>query len=389
MKALCWEGKHQVAVNVVDDPKIVDATDMIVKVRASGICGSDLHLYDGYIPTMKKGDILGHEAFGEVVEMGRDVKRWRIGDRVAVPFNISCGECRFCKQELYSLCDRSNPNAEMAAKVYEYSPGGYFGYSHLFGGYAGGQAEYLRVPFADVIPVKIPPEVSDDDAVLLADNFPTGYMAAENCSIGEGDTVVVFGAGSVGQFAARSALLLGAGRVIVVDRLDYRLERAAADNVTLINYDRQKDVIEAIKDMTEGQGPDSCIDAVGLEAHANSLMGIYDSVKQTLSLETDRPTVLRWALQVVRKGGTVSVPGVYGGFVDKFPIGAFFNKGLTLHGGQTHVHKYQPRLLQLILDGKVKPSEVVSHHIRLEEAPQYYQLFRDKRNECLKAIIRF
>jgi threonine dehydrogenase-like Zn-dependent dehydrogenase len=362
---------------------------MIVKVRASGICGSDLHLYDGYIPTMEKGDILGHEAFGEVVEMGPDVKRWRIGDRVAVPFNISCGECRFCKQELYSLCDRSNPNAEMAAKVYEYSPGGYFGYSHLFGGYAGGQAVYLRVPFADVIPVKIPTEVSDDDAVLLTDNFPTGYMAAENCSIREGDTVVVFGAGSVGQFAVRSALVLGAGRVIVVDRLDYRLQRAAADNVTLINYDRQKDVIEAIKDMTEGQGPDSCIDAVGLEAHANSLMGIYDSVKQTLSLETDRPTVLRWALQVVRKGGTVSVPGVYGGFVDKFPIGAFFNKGLTLHGGQTHVHKYQPRLLQLILDGKVKPSEVVSHHIRLEEAPQYYQFFRDKRNECLKAIIRF
>ncbi|MGE5296073.1 MAG: zinc-dependent alcohol dehydrogenase [Solirubrobacterales bacterium] len=389
MKALCWEGKHQVAVNLVDDPKIVDPTDMIVKVKASGICGSDLHLYDGYIPTMEKGDILGHETFGEVVETGRDVKRWRIGDRVAVPFNISCGECRFCKEELYSLCDRSNPNASMAAKLYEYSPSGYYGYSHLFGGYAGGQAEFLRVPFADVIPVKIPEGVSDDDAVLLTDNFPTGYMAAENCSIRKGDTVVVFGAGSVGQFSARSALLLGAGRVIVVDRLDYRLQRAAADNVTLLNYERQKDVIEAIKSMTEGRGPDSCIDAVGLEAHANSLMGIYDSVKQTLSLETDRPTVLRWAIQLCRKGGTISVPGVYGGFIDKYPMGAFFNKGLTMRTGQTHVHKYLPRLLQLVLDGKIKPSDVVSHHIRLDEAPQYYQIFRDKRNECLKTIIRF
>ncbi len=389
MKALCWLGKGRVDVNVVDDPRIVDPTDLIIKVKASGICGSDLHLYDGYVPTMEKGDILGHEAFGEVVETGREVKRFRIGDRVAVPFNISCGACFFCQRELYSLCDRSNPNAAMAAKIYEYSPGGYFGYSHLFGGYAGGQAEFLRVPFADAIPVPIPEGVSDDDAVLLTDNFPTGYMAAENCSIQEGDTVAVFGAGSVGQFAVRSALLLGAGRVIVIDRLDYRLQRAAGDRVTLVNYERQKDVIEEVKAMTDGRGPDACIDAVGMEAHGNSLMGIYDAVKQTLRLETDRPTALRWAIQLCRKGGTVSIPGVYSGFIDKYPIGAFFNKGLTLRTGQTHVHKYLPRLLQFVRDGKVKPSEVVSHHIGLDQAPEYYQLFRDKRNECLKAVIRF
>jgi len=389
MKALCWQGKNQVVVNLVDDPAILDPTDMIIKVKASGICGSDLHLYDGYVPTMEKGDILGHEAFGEVVETGSEVHRFRVGDRVAVPFNISCGVCRFCKQELYSLCDRSNPNAEMAAKIYEYSPSGYFGYSHLFGGYAGGQAEYLRVPFADAIPVKIPEGVSGDDAVLLTDNFPTGYMAAENCSIREGETVVVLGAGSVGQFAVRSALLLGAGRVIVVDRFDWRLQRAAHDSVTLVNYERQKDVVQVVKDMTDGAGPDACIDAVGMEAHAGTAMGIYDSVKQTLRLETDRPTALRWAIQLCRKGGTVSIPGVYAGFIDKYPMGAFFSKGLTMRAGQTHVHKYMPRLLQMILDGKIKPAEVVSHHIRLDEAPEYYRLFRDKQNECLKAIIRF
>lgn len=389
MKALCWQGKNKVAVDLMDDPAIEEPTDMIIKVRASGICGSDLHLYDGYVPTIEKGDILGHEAFGEVVETGRDVKRFRVGDRVAVPFNISCGVCHFCKRELYALCDRSNPNAEMVARIYEYSPGGYFGYSHLFGGYAGGQAEFLRVPFADAIPVTIPEGVSDDDAVLLTDNFPTGYMAAENCSIREGDTVAVFGAGSVGQFAVRSAVLLGAGRVILIDRLDYRLQRAAHEKVTLVNYERQKDIIEAVKGLTDGRGPDACIDAVGMEAHAASLMGIYDSAKQTLRLETDRPTALRWAIQLCRKGGTVSIPGVYSGFIDKYPVGACFNKGLTLRGGQTHVHKYLPRLLQLVLDGRIKPMDVVSHHIRLDEAPEYYRLFRDKRNECLKVIIRF
>ncbi len=279
--------------------------------------------------------------------------------------------------------------AEMAARIYEYSPGGYFGYSHLFGGYAGGQAEFLRVPFADAIPVTIPEGVSDDDAVLLTDNFPTGYMAAENCSIREGDTVAVFGAGSVGQFAVRSAVLLGAGRVILIDRLDYRLQRAAHEKVTLVNYERQKDIIEAVKGLTDGRGPDACIDAVGMEAHAASLMGIYDSAKQTLRLETDRPTALRWAIQLCRKGGTVSIPGAYSGFIDKYPVGACFNKGLTLRGGQTHVHKYLPRLLQLVRDGRIKPMDVVSHHIRLDEAPEYYRLFRDKRNECLKVIIRF
>ncbi len=389
MRALCWHGKHHVDVDQVPDPAIEEPTDMIIRVKASGICGSDVHVYDGFVPTMERGDILGHEAFGEVVETGRQVTRFHKGDRVAVPFNISCGACYYCKRGLYSLCDNSNPNASVAAKVYGYSPGGYFGYSHMFGGYAGGQAEFLRVPFADQIPVAIPPEVDDEDAVLLTDNFPTGYMAAENCDIKEGDTVAVFGAGSVGQFAARSALLLGAGRVLLVDRFDYRLDKAADDRITPINYKAERDVLEEIKEMTDGHGPDSCIDAVGMEAHGDSLMAVYDSVKTSLRMETDRPTALRWVIQACRKGGTVSVPGVYGGFVDKYPLGAFFNKGLTMRGGQTHVHKYMAPLLQLIVDGKVKPSIVVTHRITLDQAPDYYRIFRDKKDDCLKTIIKF
>ncbi len=389
MKALCWHGKHHVDVDQVPDPAIEDPTDMIVRVKVSGICGSDLHLYDGFIPTMERGDILGHEAFGEVVETGRQVSRFHKGDWVAVPFNISCGACYYCQKGLYSLCDNSNPNAAMAAKVYGYSPAGYFGYSHMFGGFAGGQAEFLRVPFADQIPVAIPPEVDPEDAVLLTDNFPTGYMAAENCDIREGDTVAVFGAGSIGQFAARSALLLGAGRVLLVDRFDYRLRKAADDRITAVNYKEERDLFEKIKELTDGHGPDSCIDAVGMEAHGDSLMAVYDSVKTSLRMETDRPTALRWVIQVCRKGGTISVPGVYGGFVDKYPLGAFFNKGLTMRGGQTHVHKYMPSLLRLILDGKIKPSTVITHRITLDQGPDYYRIFRDKKDDCLKTVITF
>ncbi len=389
MKALCWHGKHHVDVDQVPDPAIEDPTDMIIRVKVSGICGSDLHLFDGFIPTMERGDILGHEAFGEVMDTGRQVSRFHNGDRVAVPFNISCGACYYCEKGLYSLCDNSNPNASMAAKVYGYSPSGYFGYSHMFGGFAGGQAEFLRVPFADQIPVAIPPEVDDEDAVLLTDNFPTGYMAAENCDIKEGDTVAVFGAGSVGQFAARSALLLGAGRVLFIDRFDYRLRKAADDRITPINYKEERDLFEKIKELTDGHGPDSCIDAVGMEAHGDSLMAVYDSVKTSLRLETDRPTALRWVIQACRKGGTISVPGVYGGFVDKYPLGAFFNKGLTMRGGQTHVHKYMAPLLQLILDGRIKPSAVITHRITLDQAPDYYRIFRDKKDNCLKTVIKF
>lgn len=388
MKALRWHGKHHVDVDEVPDPVIQDPTDMIIRVKASGICGSDLHLYDGFIPTLKKGDILGHEAFGEVVETGSQVSRFRKGDLVSVPFNISCGVCAYCKRSLFSLCDRSNPNAADAAKVYGYSPAGYFGYSHLFGGYAGGQAELLRVPFADQIPVAIPEGVSDEDAVLLADNFPTGYMAAENCGVIEGDTVAVFGAGSVGQFAAQSALLLGAGRVLLIDRFDYRLNRWEDERITPVNYEGL-DVLEKIKELTDDRGPDACIDAVGMEAHGDTLAGVYDSVKTTLRMETDRPTALRWAIQACRKGGTVSVPGVYGGFIDKYPMGAFFNKGLTMRTGQTHVHKYLPRLLQLIQDRRIRPSTVVTHRITLDQAPDYYRIFREKHDNCLKTIIKF
>ncbi len=389
MRALRWHGKLLVRVEQVPDPRIEDPTDMIVKVKSSGICGSDLHLYGGFIPSMKHGDILGHEAFGEVVETGSEVHRFQKGDRVAIPFNIACGVCHYCEKGQYALCERSNPNAEMAAKVYGDSCAGLFGYSHMFGGFAGGQAEYVRVPFADQIPVKIPEEVADDDAVMLTDNFPTGYMAAEFCDIHDGDTVAVFGAGAVGQFAARSALLLGAGKVILLDRLDYRLTKAARDGITIVNYERHGDVFDLLRDMTGGIGPDAVIDAVGMEAHGKGLMGVYDTIKQTLKMETDRPTALRWAIQACRKGGTVSVPGVYGGYIDKFPMGAFFEKGLTMRGGQAPVHKYQAQLLQLILDHKIQPSDVITHRIKLDEAPEYYQIFREKKNDCLKAVIHF
>lgn len=388
MKALVWHGKRDVRIDRVPDPSLLNARDAIVKVTSTAICGSDVHLYDGYIPTMREGDILGHEFMGEVVEVGDDVKNLAIGDRVVVPFPIACGGCYFCENDLWSLCDNSNPNAWLAEKVYGQAPAGIFGYSHLMGGYAGGQAEYVRVPFADTGPLKIESDLDDEKVLFLSDIFPTGYMAAENCNIQTGDCVAVSGCGPVGQFAIKSALLLGAGKVIAIDRFPDRLA-LARDNelVETINYE-DVDLQEALQDFTAGRGPDSCIDAVGLEAHGTGPIYAYDKVKQTLKLQTDRPTALRQAIFACRKGGTVSIPGVYGGFVDKTPLGAAFNKALTLKMGQTHVHRYLRPLLQTIEDGRIDPSFVISHRLTLDDAPKGYEIFTQKKDACHKVVMR-
>ncbi|HAZ44278.1 MAG TPA: glutathione-dependent formaldehyde dehydrogenase, partial [Cyanobacteria bacterium UBA11371] len=329
MKAVCWHGAKDVRVETVPDPKILNPRDAIIKITSTAICGSDLHIYDGFIPTMQKGDILGHEFMGEVVEVGAQVKNLKVGDRVVVPFTISCGNCFFCNRDLWSLCDNSNPNAWMAEKQMGHSPAGLFGYSHLFGGYAGGQAEYARVPFADVGCLKIPDGLTDEQVLFLTDIFPTGYMAAENCNIKPGDTVAVWGCGPVGQFAIKSAYMLGAQRVIAIDRIPERLQMAKEQcKAEVLNYE-EIDPGEALKEMTGGRGPDACIDAVGMEAHGTNIDYLYDKVKQAVRLETDRPTALRQVIVACRKGGNVSIPGVYGGFLDKIPMGAAFNKGLT------------------------------------------------------------
>jgi threonine dehydrogenase-like Zn-dependent dehydrogenase len=389
MKALCWYGTDDVRVSQVPDPKILNPRDAIVKVTLTAICGSDLHLLDGFIPTMKSGDILGHEFMGQVVEVGHENKKLKVGDRVVVPFTIACGYCFFCEQHLWSLCDNSNPNASMAEKLYGYSPSGLFGYSHMLGGYAGGQAEYVRVPFADVGPLKVPAHLSDEQVLFLSDIFPTGYMAAENCNIKAGDTVAVFGCGPVGQFAIKSAWMLGAGRVIAIDREPERLRMAAGHGkADTINMEFQ-DVFEALKDLTGGRGPDSCIDAVGLEAHGSgSIDAIYDKVKTAAMVATDRLGALRAAIRCCRKGGTVSIPGVYGGFLDKVPLGAAFNKGLTLRMGQTHVQRYMPTLLTRIERGEIDPSFVITHRTRLDDAPRAYQVFRDKKEDCIKVVMK-
>jgi threonine dehydrogenase-like Zn-dependent dehydrogenase len=389
MKALCWYGTDDVRVSQVPDPTILNPRDAIVKVTLTAICGSDLHVLDGFIPTMKSGDILGHEFMGEVVEVGHENKKLKVGDRVVVPFTISCGHCFFCEQHLWSLCDNSNPNAWMAEKLYGYSPSGLFGYSHMLGGYAGGQAEYVRVPFADVGPIKVPAHLSDEQVLFLSDIFPTGYMAAENCNIKPGDTVAVFGCGPVGQFVIKSAWMLGAGRVIGVDREPERLRMAAArGKADTINMAFQ-DVFDALKDLTGGRGPDACIDAVGLEAHSTGgVDAIYDKVKTAANLGTDRLAALRAAIHCCRKGGTVSVAGVYAGFLDKVPLGAAFNKGLTLRMGQTHVQRYMPPLLHRIDRGEIDPSFVITHRIRLDEAPSAYQVFRDKKDACIKVVMK-
>jgi threonine dehydrogenase-like Zn-dependent dehydrogenase len=387
MRAVVWEGKHNVQVDNVPDPAIVNPRDAIVKVTLTAICGSDLHLYNGFIPTMEPGDVLGHEFMGEVVEVGPEVKNLSKGDWVVVPFAIACGRCFFCQRELWSLCDNTNPNAWIADTAYGHSGAGLFGYSHMYGGYPGGQAEYVRVPFADVGPVKIYEPLNDEQVLFLSDIFPTGYMAAENCRIKPGDTIAVWGCGPVGLFAIKSALMLGAERVIAIDRVPDRLIKAQQCAAEPINYS-EVSVLEALKEMTGGRGPDACIDAVGMESHSATVIHMYDRAKQALMLETDRPQPLREAILACRKGGTVSIPGVYGGLLDKFPMGAAFAKGLTLKMGQTHVHKYMPQLLDRIRRGDIDPSFVISHRFGLDDAPEAYRMFKNKEDECIKVVMK-
>lgn len=389
MRALVYHGSGDVRVDNVPDPVIKDSTDVIIRVTTAAICGSDLHLYDGYIPTTEKGDILGHEFMGEVVELGRGVKDLRIGDRIVVPFPIACGHCSYCDQSLYSLCDNSNPNKVMAEKVYGYSPAGIYGYSHIFGGFPGGQAEYVRVPFADVDHVKVPSHLTDEQVLFLGDIFPTGYMSAENCNIKPGDTVAVWGCGPVGLLAIKSCFMLGAGRVIAIDRIAVRLKLAEEfAGAEVINYETNKNVMEAIKDRTGGRGPDAVIDAVGMEAHGSGLMGFYDRAKQSIRLESDRPTALREAIQSCRKGGTVSIPGVFGGIADKIPLGAAFNKGLTFKMGQTHVQRYLKPLLERIEREEIHPEYIITHRLKLDDAPRGYKMFRDKEDNCIKVVLK-
>lgn len=387
VKALCWQGKNNVQVETVNDPGILNPRDAIVRITRSAICGSDLHLYDGYIPTMEPGDILGHEFMGEVVEIGSGVKNLKKGDRVVVPFTIACGTCFFCQQQLWSSCDNSNPNAWIAERMYGFSGSGLFGYSHMLGGYAGGQAQYARVPFADVGPIKIPEELNDEQVLFLSDIFPTGYMAAENCDIKPGDVIAVWGCGPVGQFAIRSAFLLGAERVIAIDRFPERLQMAGAGNAEMINYEEVDDVIEVLKYLTGGRGPDACIDAVGMEAHGHGMFSVYDSAKLALRLSFDRPTALREAIQACRKGGVLSIPGVYGGWLDKVPFGAIFGKGLMVRTGQTHVHKYLKPLLERVQRREIDPSFVITHRVSLQDGPEAYDMFKKKQNQCVKVVL--
>jgi threonine dehydrogenase-like Zn-dependent dehydrogenase len=381
MKAVCWYGKRDVRLDRVDDPKILNPRDAIVRITSTAICGSDLHLYNGFIPTMEKGDILGHEFMGEVVDVGKAVKQLKVGDRVVVPFTISCGGCYFCAHQLWSLCDNSNPNAVMAEKLYGFSGCGIFGYSHLLGGYAGGQAEYARVPFADVGPLKIESDLPDEQVLFLSDILPTGYMAAENCDIRPGDTIAVWGCGPVGQFAIRSAFLLGAKKVIAIDSEAQRLRMA--EHAGSMPLPDEEDVHEKLKELTGGRGPDACIDAVGMEAHGSA----YDRVKQSIKLENDRPYVLRQAIRACRKGGTLSIPGVYSGFVDKLPIGAAFAKGMTLRMGQTHVQKYMRPLLKRIEKGEIDPTVIITHSLSLDDAPDAYRMFAEKTDNCTKVVL--
>ena len=388
MKAVCWYGKRDVRVKSIPDPTILNPHDAVVRVTLTAICGSDLHLYNGFIPSMKAGDVLGHEFMGEVVEIGSAVETLRPGDRVVVPFTIACGKCSSCTHQLWSLCDNTNPNAWMAEKLYGYSGSGLFGYSHMYGGYAGGQAEYVRVPFADVGPLKIPPTLRDDQVLFLSDILPTGYMAAENCNIQPGDTVAVWGCGPVGQFAIQRAFLLGAKRVIAIDRFVDRLRLAREHTgAETLNY-MHVNVLTALDEMTGGRGPDACIDAVGMEAHGTGFFGKYDRLKQAMMLESDRPTALRELIQACKKGGTISIPGVYGGLIDKMPMGAAFAKGLTIKGGQTHMHRYMKPLLELIEQRRLDPSFIITHRVRLADAPDMYDTFLHKREECLKVVLQ-
>ncbi len=389
MKATCWEGRKNVRVEQVPDPRILNARDAIVRITSTAICGSDLHLYNGFIPAMEKGDILGHEFMGEVVEVGPSVRNLAVGDRVVVPFPIACGHCNACQRDLFSLCENSNPNAWMAEKLFGHSPAGIFGYSHLTGGFAGGQAEFARVPFADVGPLKVPEELTDEQVLFLSDILPTGYMGAEMCNIQKGDVIAVWGAGPVGQFAIASAYLLGAERVIAIDRFPYRLRMAVekAGAADVINYEAES-VLERLKELTGGRGPDACIDAVGMEAHGHGPVYAYDRAKQAMRLETDRPIALREAIMACRNGGIVSVIGVYGGFIDKFPIGSVMNRSLTIRSGQCHVHRYMRPLLERIQRGEIDPTFVITHSMRLDEAPRGYEMFLNKEDNCEKIVLK-
>jgi len=388
MRATCWMGKTDVRVQQVPEPTIVNERDAIVRISSTAICGSDLHLYNGFVPTMQSGDIVGHEFMGEVVETGPAVQNLKAGDRVVVPFPIACGACAQCRRGLFSLCENTNPNAWMAEKLWGYSPAGIYGYSHLTGGYPGGQAEYARVPFADVNPLKIPAGMADEQALFLSDILPTGYMGAEMCNIQPGDTLAVWGCGPVGQGAIKSARLLGAEGVIAIDRFPYRLriarERAGATET--INYE-EIDIYDALKDLTGGRGPDACIDAVGLEAHLPGALGAYGRIKQATGLESDRPHALREAIMACRNGGTVSIIGVYGGFIDKFPIGSLMNRSLTIKTGQCHVQRYMKPLLERIQKGEIDPSFVITHRLRLDEAARGYDMFLNKYDDCLKVVL--
>ncbi len=387
MKALCWHSPGDVRVDTVPDPKLLNPHDAIVDIELTAICGSDLHLYDGYIPTMREGDILGHEFMGEVVDVGAEVETLEVGDRVVVPFTISCGHCSHCKREQYSLCDNSNPNAALAEQFYGYSPAALFGYSHLLGGYAGGQAEYARVPFADVGPTRVPDEMEDEEVLFLTDILPTGYQAAEQAGIDGGEVVAVWGAGPVGLFSAASAYQLGAERVISIDRIPERLEMARQEvGAEVLNYEKEH-VLGKLQNMTAGRGPDVCIDAVGMEAHGFGVAGWYDKAKQTIRAQTDRPTALRQAIQACRKGGTVSITGVYGGLLDKLNLGAAFNKGLSFEMGQTHVQRHIPKLLNLLQSDGLDASFPVTHRLSLDEAPEAYDTFKYKRDGCVKVVL--
>jgi len=389
MKANCWMGKKRVSVENVPDPKILNSRDAIVRITSTAICGSDLHLYNGFVPTMEKGDVLGHEFMGEGVEVGRGVSNLRVGDRVVVPFPIACGHCGACRAGSTSLCENSNPNAYLAEKLWGHSPSGLFGYSHMLGGYAGGQAEYARVPFADVGPIKVPEHLTDEQVLFLSDIFPTGYMGAEMCDIEPGSVIAVWGAGPVGQFSIASARMLGAERIVAIDRFDYRLKMASekAGATDVINYE-QSDVYETLMELTGGRGPDGCVDAVGLEAHAHGPMYAVDRAKQALMLETDRPLALRQAIRACRNGGTVSVIGVYGGFIDHFPMGAVVNRSLTIKAGQCHVHRYLRPLLDRIERGEIDPSFVITHRLPLSAAADGYDMFLNKVDECEKVVLK-
>ncbi|HUP09321.1 MAG TPA: zinc-dependent alcohol dehydrogenase [Caldimonas sp.] len=388
MRALCWHGKKDIRCDTVPDPKIEEPRDAILKVTSCAICGSDLHLFDGFMPGMESGDIMGHEFMGEVVEVGRDTKRLKVGDRVVVPFTICCGECDQCRRGNWSVCERSNRNKHLADKMFGHTTAGLFGYTHLTGGYAGGQAEYVRVPYADVTSVKVPDNLTDEQVLFLGDIFPTGWQAAVQCDIQPTDTVAVWGAGPVGQFAVRSAILLGAKNVVCIDRLPDRLSMAKACGALTIDFEEES-VVERLNELTGGKGPEKCIDAVGMEAHAvRSVDSMLDRAKQTVMAETDRPHVLREMIYVCRPAGTLSIPGVYGGLVDKIPLGALMNKGLTVRTGQTHVNRWTDDLLRRIQDGQIDPSFVITHSVGLDEGPQMYKTFRDKEDGCIKVVLK-